>query len=119
MVFRKMRAGAGGRSPSHQYRAGPRLDRPAGGPAGLDAGSADEWTAVDVAPYFDRALELFGPDRLMFGSDWPVANLRGGYSKVWRETNRTLARLSRDERDLILGRTAIAFYRLPINTRLP
>jgi Amidohydrolase len=31
------------------------------------AGSADEWTAVDIAPYIDRALELFGPDRLMFG----------------------------------------------------
>src|SRR5262245_3468347 len=87
--------------------------------SGLDTGSADEWTAVDIAPYIDRALELFGPDRLMFGSDWPVANLRGGYTKVWVETNRTLARLSRDERDRILGGTAIAFYRLPINTRLP
>jgi L-fuconolactonase len=50
----------------------------------------------------------------MFGSDWPVANLRGGYRKVWRETNRLLARLSRDERDRILGGTAIAFYRLPL-----
>jgi L-fuconolactonase len=50
--------------------------------SGLDAGSADDWTAADIAPYIDRALELFGPQRLMFGSDWPVANLRGGYSKV-------------------------------------
>ena len=81
--------------------------------SGLDAGGADEWTAADIAPYIDRALELFGPERLMFGSDWPVANLRGGYSKVWRETNLALARLSRDERDRILGGTAIAFYRLP------
>jgi len=48
-----------------------------------------------------------------------VANLRGGYCKVWRETNRALARLSRDERDRILGGTAIAFYRLPIETRSP
>jgi L-fuconolactonase len=81
--------------------------------SGLDAGGADTWTAADIAPYIDRALELFGPDRLMFGSDWPVANLRGRYGKVWRETNRVLARLSRDERDRILGGTAIAFYRLP------
>ena len=87
--------------------------------SGLDAGGAEAWTAVDIAPYFDRALELFGPDRLMFGSDWPVANLRGGYSKVWHETNRTLAALSRNERDRILGGTAIDFYRLPINPRLP
>ena len=86
---------------------------------GLDAGSADDWNAADLAPYIDRALELFGPQRLMFGSDWPVANLRGGYSKVWRETNLVLARLSPDERDCILGGTAIEFYRLPITDPLP
>lgn len=84
--------------------------------SGLDAGGANKWTAADIAPYIDRALELFGPDRLMFGSDWPVANLRGGYGTVWRETNRVLAWLSRHERDRILGGTAIAFYRLPIET---
>jgi L-fuconolactonase len=82
--------------------------------SGLDTGGADNWTAADIAPYVDRALELFGPERLMFGSDWPVANLRGGYCKVWRETHLALARLSRDERDRILGGTAIAFYRLNI-----
>jgi L-fuconolactonase len=84
--------------------------------SGLDAGGADHWTAADIAPYIDRALELFGPERLMFGSDWPVANLRGGYSKVWRETNIALAHLSRDEHDLILGGTAIKFYRLPVTS---
>jgi L-fuconolactonase len=83
--------------------------------SGLDAGKADHWTAATIAPYIDRALELFGPERLMFGSDWPVANLRGGYSKVWHETNLAFARLSRDERDRILGGTAIAFYRLPVS----
>jgi len=87
--------------------------------SGLDAGDANKWTAADIAPYLDRALGLFGPERLMFGSDWPVANLRGGYSKVWRETNRVLAGLSRNERDRILGGTAIAFYRLPIIARSP
>src|SRR5215510_4649783 len=81
---------------------------------GLDIDDASNWTAADIAPYVDRALDLFGPERLMFGSDWPVANLRGGYNKVWRETNEALARLSRDERDLILGGTALEFYRLPV-----
>src|SRR5262249_34760697 len=82
--------------------------------SGLEADGADEWTAVDIAPYIDRALGLFGPERLMFGSDWPVANLRGGYSKVWRETNLALACLSRYERDRILGGTAVAFYHLSV-----
>lgn len=86
--------------------------------SGLDAGEADRWAAADIAPYIDRALELFGSERLMFGSDWPVANLRGGYSKVWRETNLAIARLSGDERGRILGGTAIAFYRLRLRTRL-
>jgi L-fuconolactonase len=81
--------------------------------SGLDTG-ADDWAAAQITPYIDRALEVFGPQRLMFGSDWPVASLRGGYSKVWRETNLALAHLSPDERDWILGRTATMFYRLPV-----
>jgi L-fuconolactonase len=87
--------------------------------SGLDSSSAEYWTAGDISPYVDRALELFGPERLMFGSDWPVANIRGGYGKVWPEINCSLARLSRDERDWILGGTAIAFYRLPITASSP
>jgi L-fuconolactonase len=82
--------------------------------SGLDAGQSDRWTAADIAPYVDHALELFGPDRLMFGSDWPVAILRGGYAKVWHETNVALAALSRDERERILGGTAVDVYRLRI-----
>src|SRR5262249_21008628 len=82
--------------------------------SGLDADGADYWTAVDIAPYIDRALELFGPERRMCVSDWPEANLGGGYSKVWREINLALACLSRYERDRILGGTAIAFYDLPV-----
>ena len=45
---------------------------------------------ADIAPYVYHALELFGPDRLMFGSDWPAAPLRGGYAKVWHETKSRL-----------------------------
>ena len=84
--------------------------------SGLDAGGAQEWTAVDIAPYIDRALELFGPERLMVGSDWPVANLRGGYGKVWRETNLALARFPPRTRS-DPGGTAMAFYRLPITAK--
>ena len=86
--------------------------------SGLDVGDGNAWAAADIAPYLDHALELFGPKRLMFGSDWPVAVLRGGYSKVWYETNLALASLSDNERHCILGGTAFAFYRLPISTPL-
>ena len=82
--------------------------------SGLDAGGAAGWSAADLAPYVDHALAVFGPERLMFGSDWPVAVLRGGYAKVWRETGAALAGLSQAERDRILGGTAVEVYRLSI-----
>jgi L-fuconolactonase len=40
------------------------------------------WTAADLRDVVEFAVGLFGPDRLMFGSDWPVAELGGGYAKV-------------------------------------
>jgi L-fuconolactonase len=76
-----------------------------------------DWAAADITPYIDRALEVFGPEWLMSCSDWPVANVRGGYSKVWRETNLALAHLSADERDWIPGGTAATFYRWPVTGR--
>src|SRR5215472_16877337 len=84
--------------------------------SGLDAGEADHWSAAEIQPYVEHALEWFGPERLMFGSDWPVAVVRGGYSKIWHETNAALAGLGQEERDQILGGTAIRVYRLPLAT---
>lgn len=44
-----------------------------------------EWTSDLIRPYWDVALEAFGADRLMYGSDWPVCLLRSGYSN-WHDT---------------------------------
>jgi len=71
------------------------------------------WSAADLRPYVEFALERFGADRLMFGSDWPVAILAGDYQRVWQETNAVIAGLSASERAAILGGTATAFYGLP------
>ncbi len=67
-------------------------------------------TAFDIGPYVGVALELFGPQRLMFGSDWPVALLSGDYALVWRETLKSLESLVKADRDAILETTARAFY---------
>ena len=72
----------------------------------------DTWSAEDIKPAIDRAIELFGPDRLMFGSDWPVATLAGDYAKVWRETNRALEGHSERDLDLMLGDTARQVYNI-------
>jgi L-fuconolactonase len=73
----------------------------------------DSWTADDLRRYTDYALELFGPARVMYGGDWPISVLAGGYQKVWEETRHILDPLTAAERSQILGGTAASFYRLP------
>jgi L-fuconolactonase len=51
------------------------------------------WTAADLREVVEFAFGLFGPDRLMFGSDWPVAELGGGYAKVRAELTRLVDQL--------------------------
>lgn len=70
------------------------------------------WSDSDLQPYFDVVLKAFGPERLMFGSDWPVVIPASGY-KRWVETVQTLIlKLSDSEQTQIFGRTASAAYRL-------
>jgi L-fuconolactonase len=78
--------------------------------SGLVTEAGEHWTADDLAPFVDVLLEAFGPARLMWGSDWPVVNEAGGYA-AWRSAAEALTeRCSADERDLIFGGTAAAFY---------
>ena len=72
----------------------------------------ENWTYEDIKPHIDFVIEQFGVDRLMFGSDWPVAVLAGDYAKVWNETNKAIADLSEAEKDALLGGTANGFYGL-------
>ena len=76
-------------------------------------GDLAAWTADDVRPYLELALELFGADRLMFGGDWPISVLAGGYVRVWEELGRLFDELPADNRAAILGGTAAEFYRIP------
>ncbi|MGC3966742.1 MAG: amidohydrolase family protein [Pirellulales bacterium] len=73
------------------------------------------WKPADLQPYVDHALELFGPERLMYGSDWPVCELAGSYRRVFRALEECLAKLSADERDAIYHRTAKKFYGLKLS----
>jgi L-fuconolactonase len=78
------------------------------------AADPENWSAQDLKPYIDFAIEHFGPERLMFGSDWPVATLAGDYRKVWEETNRAISDLDDKGRGALLGGTGAAFYGLAI-----
>lgn len=80
--------------------------------SGLDTAAQAGWTADDLSRYVDHAVAAFGAERLMWGSDWPVSILGGGYAHVWQEMNRLFARRSPEERDQMLGVTATRVYRL-------
>lgn len=71
------------------------------------------WTPADLRPYVDLALECFGPERLMYGSDWPVCELAAGYERVYGALAELLRELSASEQSLIFGETCRRFYRLP------
>ena len=70
------------------------------------------WRPEHLQPYVDVALEAFRPERLMFGSDWPVALLATSYER-WQETlTHLVGALSAEEQDWIWGRTAARVYGL-------
>lgn len=73
----------------------------------------DHWKPADLKPYIDSALELFGAERCMYGSDWPVCELAGRYEEVYAAFDQCTSALSEAERDHLLGETARTFYRLP------
>ncbi|MGL4462075.1 MAG: amidohydrolase family protein [Planctomycetia bacterium] len=71
------------------------------------------WTPADLKPYVQHALDLFGPSRCMFGSDWPVCNLAATYENVFHGLKEALGPIGADESAEIFGGTAVRFYRLP------
>jgi L-fuconolactonase len=70
------------------------------------------WTPDDLKRYFDRVLEVFGPARLMIGTDWPVVNVASSYQHWWHVVQGWMKPLSAAERSLMEGRVAARIYRL-------
>ncbi len=70
------------------------------------------WTVDDLRPYFETVYDAFGPDRVMFGGDWPVVLLASSY-KRWVETVDALTQgLSEDDRRKLWAENAKRVYRL-------
>jgi L-fuconolactonase len=69
-----------------------------------------QWTAEQLHPYMDVAFAAFGPQRLMYGSDWPVALLAGQYQEVKQVVDNYLEAFSDDEKQRVMGGTACEFY---------
>jgi len=70
------------------------------------------WTPAQMQPYLDVVLSAFGPKRLMYGSDWPVMLLAGGYVQWYGLVTNAISKLSKTEQDRIMGGTAVEAYGL-------
>jgi L-fuconolactonase len=70
------------------------------------------WNEADFDPYMQTALEAFGSERLMFGSDWPVCMLAAAYSQVHDIVHNFCSTLSNSEQSNIWGKTAQKFYNI-------
>lgn len=81
--------------------------------SGIVTEADTDWSEAVLKPYTDHALQAFGPDRVMWGSDWPVARQRCEYED-WHALARNLtADLSPSAQNNVFGGTAARFYRIP------
>ena len=73
----------------------------------------EHWSPDDLKPYVLEVLDIFGPGRCMFGTDWPVCLVAGSYAQVIGALRHCLADLDEAQREQIFGLSAIEAYRLP------
>ncbi|MDT7830352.1 amidohydrolase family protein [Pricia sp. S334] len=70
------------------------------------------WTPLELQPYLEHVFEIFGSERVMFGSDWPVCLVAGEYKDVKKLVRDFISGLNSHDQDMIMGENAVAFYRL-------
>lgn len=78
--------------------------------SGLVTEAGPNWSIAGLKPYADHLIACFGPERLMFGSDWPVCELAATYENWLAAAKELVAGLSPAARDQIFGGTAALFY---------
>jgi len=104
------------RPPSPQWTAAidalGALDNVTAKLSGLTSEAGPEWTLDGLRRFADALLTAFGPDRVLFGSDWPVCRLGGGYDATIAAMEALCAGLSAAERAAVFGETAARVYGL-------
>jgi L-fuconolactonase len=78
--------------------------------SGLVTEAASDWTPETLRPVVDHLLATFGPDRLIFGSDWPVVTLRASYAQWLEAAEILLAGLTEAQRAAVFGGNAAKLY---------
>ncbi|MCR9058536.1 MAG: amidohydrolase family protein [Rhodobacteraceae bacterium] len=80
--------------------------------SGLVTEAKPDWSVDDLRPYVDHLLSTFGPQRILWGSDWPVCLLASSYERWVEATEILLNGLTPDEKDAVLGLNALRAYGL-------
>jgi len=78
----------------------------------------ESWTVDDLAPFAHAAIDAFGPERIMYGSDWPVCLLAASYDQMLEATEELLSRYSAHEREAMFAKTARQMYGLDTQEQL-
>ena len=82
--------------------------------SGLVTEARPGWKVNDLRRYAEHVIECFGPDRVAWGSDWPVMLLNADYPRWLDAARQLIAPLSAEQQAGILGRNAVSFYRLRV-----
>jgi L-fuconolactonase len=80
--------------------------------SGLVTEAGSDWSVDSLARYVEHLIDCFGTTRLLWGSDWPVVELGGGYARWAAATDALLCGLTDSERDAVCGANAARFYGL-------
>ena len=78
--------------------------------SGLVTEAATDWTLETLSPVVEHLLATFGPERLIFGSDWPVVTLRADYASWFETATALLSGCKKSEREAIFGGNAARLY---------
>lgn len=70
------------------------------------------WKPKDFKDYFDIVIDVFGTDRILFGSDWPVCLLAASYKEVFQIVKDYFSSYSKEEQQKVFASNAISFYNL-------
>jgi L-fuconolactonase len=80
--------------------------------SGILTEDGPEWTRARISPYLEAVFDIFGPERLVFGSDWPVVNLVADYGEWIRTLSASLSGFTRADQQKIWAENGERFYRL-------
>jgi len=83
--------------------------------SGLVTEAGPDWTVEQLQPYAEHVLQVFRPERLVWGSDWPVSRLASSYAAWIDASEILLARLDAHQRAAVFGLNALRIYRIELS----